>query len=192
MKKKLKLKKGVKLGIFMILCIYVLTCLFLYIKIDLETKREIQAIKNSYKAHTSEIMFDETKCTQEEQTFVYEPKNDVKLIAEEIGIEYELFEAIIRHETGHRTSRAFKKLNNPCGMMFWNGSKMALRQYATIEDGYYACARNLKNNYIDKGLTTIEQIQKKYAPVGINDKGNVNKYWVDGVTSIYNKLKNNE
>lgn len=144
MKKKLKLKKEVKLGIFIILCIYVLTCLFLYIKIDLETKREIQAIKNSYKAHTSEIMFDETKCTQEEQTFVYEPKNDVKLIAEEIGIEYELFEAIIRHETGNRTSKAFKEKNNPCGMMYWNGKRMALKKYKTIEDGYKACAKNLK------------------------------------------------
>ncbi len=79
MKKKLKLKKGAKLGILIILCIYVLTCLFLYIKIDVETKREIQAIRNSYKAHTSEIMFDETKCTQEEQTFAYEPKKAVKV-----------------------------------------------------------------------------------------------------------------
>jgi hypothetical protein len=79
MKKKLKLKKGVKLGIFIVLCIYFLVCLFLYIKIDLETKREIQTIRNEYNTHISEIMPDETNYTQEEQTFVYEPKNEVKI-----------------------------------------------------------------------------------------------------------------
>jgi hypothetical protein len=79
MKKKLKLKKGVKLGIFIVLCIYFLVCLFLYIKIDLETKREIQTIRNEYNTHISEIMPDETNYTQEEQTFVYEPKKAVKI-----------------------------------------------------------------------------------------------------------------
>ena len=73
-------------------------------------------------------------------------------------------------------------------MMFWNGNKMELREYGTIKDGYYSCGNNLKNNYIDKGLTTIEQIQKKYAPAGTNDNG-TNQYWVAGVTNIYKKLK---
>lgn len=150
------------------------------------------AIKSQNKAVESEQLFDETNYIQSDQKFAYEPKKvvktDVKTIAEEMGIEYELLEAIIQHETGHRTSRAFKELNNPCGMMFWNGSKMELRKYETVEDGYYSCGNNLKNNYIDKGLTTIEQIQKKYAPVGTNDNG-TNQYWISGVTNIYKKLK---
>lgn len=189
MKRKLKPRYKNWLILIVVIIFLIILCKNCLTKSQYVTKSQNKAVE-------SEQLFDEANYIQSNQKFACEPKKvvkiDVKTIAEEIGIEYELLEAIIQHETGHRTSRAFKKLNNPCGMMFWNGSKMALRQYATIEDGYYACARNLKNNYIDKGLTTIEQIQKKYAPVGINDKGNVNKYWVSGVTSIYNKLKNNE
>lgn len=46
---------------------------------------------------------------------------------------------------------------------------------------------NLKNNYIDIGLDTIELIQPKYCHIGINDNGN-NKYWVSGVTKYYKEL----
>ena len=35
----------------------------------------------------------------------------------------------------------------------------------------------------------ITKIQKKYAPIGTNDKGNVNQYWANGVTNIYKNLK---
>jgi hypothetical protein len=194
MKKKLKLKKGVKLGILIILCIYVLVCLFWYIKIDLDTKREIQAIKNSYKAHISEIMPDETYNTQNETMSVYEPKNeiknDVERLSEQYEVEYELVEAIIRHETGHRTSRAFKEYNNSCGNMVWSQKKqkMVFLKFDTEEEGIEYCIRNLKRNYFDKGLDTIEKIQPKYAPIGTNDNG-LNQYWVSGVTKIYNDLK---
>jgi hypothetical protein len=194
MKKKLKLKKGVKLGIFIVLCIYFLVCLFLYIKIDLETKREIQTIRNEYNAHISEIMPDETNYTQEEQTFVYEPKNEVKndveRLSEQYEVEYELVEAIIRHETGHRTSRAFKEDNNSCGNMVWSQEKqkMVFLKFDTEEEGIEYCIKNLKRNYFDKGLDTIEKIQPKYAPIGTNDNG-LNQYWVSGVTKIYNDLK---
>ena len=166
----------------------------MYIKIDFETKREIQAIRNSYKAHTSEIMFDETKCIQEEQMFVYGPKNEVKndveRLSEQYEVEYELVEAIIRHETGHRTSRAFREYNNSCGNMVWSAEKqkMVFLKFDTEEEGIEYCIRNLKRNYLDKGLDTIEKIQPKYAPIGTNDNG-LNQYWVSGVTKIYNDLK---
>lgn len=187
-KKKLKVK-----WINVLITLFILKLIIagvVFYNIDKTEKKILKEIKSSI----------EYQNISQEQMLGYEPKNsikndvknDVQLIAEEIGIEYELFEAIIRHETGNRTSKAFKELNNPCGMMYWNGKRMALKKYETIEDGYKACAKNLKNNYIDKGLTTIEQIQKKYAPIGINDKGNVNRYWVHGVTSIYNQLKSSE
>ena len=170
-------------------------CGIIYMIIDFKTKQEINIIRNSYKAHTSEIMFDETKYTQEEQTLVYEPKNEVKndveMISKQYEVEYELVEAIIRHETGNRTSKAFKELNNPCGNMSRTTGKLI--HYKTINDGYRSCANNLKNNYINQGLVTISEIGHKYAPVNAkNDPNGLNNYWISGVTRIYNQLKSSE
>jgi hypothetical protein len=51
-------------------------------------------------------------------------------------------------------------------------------------------ARLLRLFYIDQGLTTIEQIQRKYAPVGAdNDLNNINRHWTSSVTSLYNQLR---
>lgn len=169
-------------------------CGTIYMIIDFKTKREIQAIRNSYKTHTSEIMLDEINNIQNEIMSVYEPKNEVKndveRLSEQYEVEYELVEAIIRHETGHRTSRAFREYNNSCGNMVWSKTKqkMVFLKFDTEEEGIEYCIKNLKRNYLDKGLDTIKKIQPKYAPIGTNDNG-LNQYWVSGVTKIYNDLK---
>ena len=47
--------------------------------------------------------------------------------------------------------------------------------------------RILKTYYFEKGLNTIEEIGAKYCPVGAaNDPNGLNKYWVGGVTNVYN------
>lgn len=62
-------------------------------------------------------------------------------------------------------------------------------EFATLAEGIDKMASNLKRNYIDKGLTTIPQIQKKYAPLGANnDPTNLNSNWVNGVTKYYKSL----
>ena len=49
--------------------------------------------------------------------------------------------------------------------------------------------RNLKRNYFDKGLTTIEQIGAVYAPIGAdNDPRNLNQHWVKGVRKYRSSL----
>ena len=108
-------------------------------------------------------------------------------LADEYGIDYKLAIAISKHETGNYTSYAFKSLNNVGGMMYWDGNKMSLKSYNSLENGIIAFISNLKNNYIDLGLDTIEKIQVKYAPIGINDNG-TNQYWVNGVYNYYNLL----
>ncbi len=61
-----------------------------------------------------------------------------------------------------------------------------LMSFSSLEEGIDKMASNLKRNYIDKGLTTIEQIQKKYAPVGAaNDPNGLNKNWINGVNKYY-------
>lgn len=99
------------------------------------------------------------------------------------GIDPALLAAIAIHETGNGTSNAVKNKNNVGGMMGKNG----LMTFNSLEEGIDKMASNLKRNYFDKGLTTIEAIQKKYAPVGAsNDPTNLNSNWVNGVKKYYN------
>jgi hypothetical protein len=78
-----------------------------------------------------------------------------------------------------------KNKYNVGGMMGKNG----LMTFNSLEEGIDKMASNLKRNYFDKGLTTIEQIQKKYAPNGAaNDPTGLNSYWTSGVKKYYNML----
>ncbi len=95
--------------------------------------------------------------------------------------------AISRWETGNYTSKAFREKNNVGGMMCTSG----LIHYNSLDEGIEKFLNNLKNNYFDIGLDTIEKIQKKYCPVGAdNDPTGLNQYWLGGVTNLYNQLKN--
>lgn len=106
------------------------------------------------------------------------------------GIEYGMTEkqawlavAISKHETGRWTSKAYKEYNNFGGLMTSKG----LKKFNNYEEGLNAFVKLLKNRYYSKGLTTIESIQKVYAPVGAkNDPKNLNSNWVSGVKSFYN------
>lgn len=89
------------------------------------------------------------------------------------------------HETGNGTSSAANSKFNVGGMMGKNG----LMKFGSIAEGIDAMASNLKRLYYDKGLTTIEQIQRKYAPVGAaNDPNGLNKNWISGVSKYYSML----
>lgn len=113
----------------------------------------------------------------------------IKKYADNYGLDYKLAIAISKHETGSYTSYAFKELNNVGGMMYWNGSKSVLKSFNTLDEGIEAFVKNLKINYIDLGLNTIETIQKKYAPINAgNDPKGLNKYWVSGVSRYYEEL----
>ncbi|MFF2156051.1 glucosaminidase domain-containing protein [Paenibacillus chitinolyticus] len=110
----------------------------------------------------------------------------IEKLAQKYNIDPALGAAIIMHETGNGTSNAAKSKNNVGGMMGKNG----LITYPSIEAGIDAMFSNLKRNYFDSGLTSIEAIQKKYAPIGAkNDPTGLNKNWVPAVTKYYNALR---
>lgn len=95
--------------------------------------------------------------------------------------------AISKHETGSYTSPLFKNANNIGGL--YNSNTKKFYTYKTLDDGIEAYVRNLKKGYFDKGLDTIEKIQKKYAPINAdNDPTGLNNNWVSGVTYFYNEL----
>jgi hypothetical protein len=94
--------------------------------------------------------------------------------------------AVAQHETGNGKSKAAMEKNNIAGMMGANG----LRSYSSVEASIIDMARNLSNNYLDKGFTTIPKIGSKYAPIGAdNDPTGLNNHWVTGVSHYLGQLK---
>lgn len=86
------------------------------------------------------------------------------------AMEYEvdpyLAVAIVLHETGcnGKCSTLVTKCNNVGGMKGNPGcGGGAYKKFSTLEEGIDAFMKNLSKNYIKKGLTTPEQIGKKYA-----------------------------
>jgi Mannosyl-glycoprotein endo-beta-N-acetylglucosaminidase len=116
-------------------------------------------------------------------------KEDVfNAAAKKYGLDPALLMAIAMHETGKGTSTMVAERNNPGGL--FDSKANDYYRFASVGEGIDAMARNLKKNYIDKGLTTIEQIQKEYAPVGAkNDPQGLNKDWAAGVSKFYEQIK---
>ncbi|MEH7247199.1 glucosaminidase domain-containing protein [Neobacillus niacini] len=108
---------------------------------------------------------------------------------EEAGKKYDIAPALLAaisiHETGNGTSNAARFKFNVAGMMGKNG----LKSYSSIEESIFDMARNLRQNYLDKGKLTIAQIGAKYAPIGAaNDPTQLNNHWVTGVQRYFDTL----
>ena len=120
----------------------------------------------------------------------------IKEVAIREGInDWKIPVAIARHECGYKDnqylSNAFKNKNNVGGMMYYDTTTKSsyLMSFDTIDDGIEAFVSNLKRNYFNVGLDTIEKIQPKYAPVNAqNDPYGLNEFWVSGVKSFYNDI----
>jgi len=115
----------------------------------------------------------------------------VQYLSNKYNVDWKLIESIVIHETGNRTSKAYKELNNVGGLMRWDriAQKTKLMQFETVYDSYETMIQIIKKYYLDKGLTTIEQIGEKYAPINAsNDSKGLNNHWVEGVKSIYDNL----
>ena len=188
MKKKRKLKSWVWVLIGFILGIlysYLFVCQDLIKSME---RAETMALVQTYQEEENEPQKqNKVEITKEYECTLDKVSCKIKKVAQDYGVDWRLAIAISKHETGNYTSYAFTSLNNVGGMMYWDGNKMSLKSYNSLENGIIAFISNLKNNYIDLGLDTIEKIQVKYAPIGINDNG-TNQYWVNGVYNYYNLL----
>ena len=147
------------------------------IQIDQEEEKSLKTQKNAELESLEKIEELASKCELDEVSC------KIKAVADSYEIDWRLAVAISMHETGKYTSVAFKEKNN-VGGNFKSGSLMV---FEDLDKGIDFFVSNLKNNYIDIGLDTIELIQPKYCPIGINDNGD-NKYWVSGVTKYYKEL----
>lgn len=135
----------------------------------------------------TETTQNETKEEEVKECFLeHETACKIKNKAEEYGIDWKIAVSISKWETGNFTSNLYFNKNN-VGGMYCNGSFLS---YATLDEGIEAYVSNLKRLYFDMGLDTLEEIQKKYCPIGAkNDPKGLNKNWLNGVTKIYNSLE---
>ncbi|MEE1282785.1 MAG: glucosaminidase domain-containing protein [Acutalibacteraceae bacterium] len=135
----------------------------------------------------TETTQNETKEEEVKECFLeHETACKIKNKAEEYGIDWKIAVSISKWETGNFTSNLYFNKNN-VGGMYCNGSFLS---YATLDEGIEAYVSNLKRLYFDMGLDTLEEIQKKYCPIGAkNDPKGLNKNWLGGVTKIYNSLE---
>lgn len=105
--------------------------------------------------------------------------------ASEHEIDPVLLASIAFHETGRGTSSGVRDKNNPGGIMNPATNWSSLIIYPSLEDGIYGMANNLRQNYIEDGLLTIDQIGSKYAPLDAeNDPNMLNVHWVPSISSI--------
>ena len=120
----------------------------------------------------------------------------IKEVATREGItDWKIPVAIARHECGYKDnqylSNAFKNKNNVGGMMYYDTTTKSsyLMTFDTIDSGVEAFVSNLKRNYFNMGLDTIEKIQPKYAPNNAeNDPYGLNEFWIIGVRAFYNDI----
>lgn len=154
-------------------------------EIGINTRVETNISENVVKTENNGISkicgLSSITCFEEEKT----ETDLVKEISARYEVDWKLIEAIVIHETGNRTSLAYKNLNNVGGLMGQTG----LMKFDTVEESYEFMIKAIKTYYIDKGLTTIEQIGNKYCPTDDpRDVDGLNHFWVGGVKKIYEQL----
>lgn len=102
----------------------------------------------------------------------------------DMNIDPYLAVAIVLHETGCNNGTCSKQVRqcyNVGGMKggpSCNGT--SYKKFNSLDDGIYSFMYNLKTNYYDKGLTTPEQMNKKYA---------ASKAWAGKIHHYINKIK---
>lgn len=112
---------------------------------------------------------------------------------QEFGVDPVLIAAIVTQESGHGTSKAIRNDNNPGGIMDWNNNWKTVKHFSSLNEGIRFTFKNIKNEYINKGLKTIAEIGSKYCPIGAaNDPNGLNKFWVPNVSEFYRKIAGGE
>jgi hypothetical protein len=106
------------------------------------------------------------------------------------GVDPKLLMAVSMFETGNGTSHAARAYKNVGGLMDPRSpNARGFQKFENIDEGIEAMASNLRRNYIDKGLTNIPDIGRKYAPPGAaNDPNATNAEWPSAVMRNYAKL----
>jgi cell wall-associated NlpC family hydrolase len=110
---------------------------------------------------------------------------DIIRSANRYRIDPRLIVAISGGETSFATNGNGPKVHNAWGI----GPG---RSYGSWSEGIDATAKLLRQSYVGEGLTSIEAIQRKWAPVGAgNDPRNLNSNWIRTIGQFYSDLGGN-
>lgn len=97
--------------------------------------------------------------------------------AKQYNLPVSLLVGISAWETGRGKSRAVREKNNCGGLM----RKGKLISFSNVDESINYLAKNLRLNYFNKGLVTVEKIRRKYAPY--------NAEWSAGVRKMQREIK---
>lgn len=98
--------------------------------------------------------------------------------ADEYGLDWRLLTAIAQKESG--LCRVIPPNSHNC--WGWGIYGTTVTSFDTYDDAIYAVSKGLKENYIDRGYTTVEDIMSKYAHPDSTT-------WADGVNYYLNQLQ---
>lgn len=98
------------------------------------------------------------------------------------GIDPRALVAIARAESALGSDPGARARNNAFG---W-GPHMT---FASFAENIATVARGLRRGYLDEGLVTLAQIQRRYAPIGAgNDPAGLNSNWLRNTAALYAEL----
>lgn len=109
---------------------------------------------------------------------LYDHAEFLVAISDEYGLDYRLLPAISMQESG--ACRVIPHNSYNCWGWGIYGSKIT--RFNSYPEAIEAVAKGIKMNYIDKGLTTTEQIMSKYNPSSTGS-------WAFGVNTFLNVLE---
>jgi len=102
-------------------------------------------------------------------------------VSEKYGLDWRLLTAIAGNESLFGRVIPYNSYN----AWGWGIHSRGTLRFSSWEEGIEKVAKGLKENYIDKGLTTIDLIMTKYAPVSVQ-----NGYpWADNVRFFMERLE---
>jgi len=106
---------------------------------------------------------------------------------EKYNVDPFLTASIAMLETGRGTAPVLTKHKNVSGR--YDSARKTHYTYSNLRDSIYDQARFLRQNYLNRGLTTFKDIGNKYAPPGAaNDPNNTNKDWPANVAKLYSQV----
>lgn len=98
-------------------------------------------------------------------------------IADEYGVDWRIFTAVAQKESG--LCKAIPPGSHNC--TGWGIHSEGTLGFDTYEEGILAWTKGIKENYIDKGYVTVDEIMQKYAHPESTT-------WADGVNMYMSKL----